>query len=159
MYDALHNVLRAVRPHALWTAIVILVATSALKLVSLVAGRSTADGQDPLLLLSNQTVLLLSSAVEVGVVVGLLAIRTWSVRGAIIVLLGLEFVLYHVMLRWYGGNCACVGNLWHWVRVSHSTASKCSVFLTWGLCVLGMIVLLSTVERTPDGARGRRRPS
>jgi hypothetical protein len=133
-------------------AVFILVLTAILKILSAFGHLPVLSQRDPVLLLSNRTVMLIAGFMELLVAVVLLKVKIPFIRGLIISILGWEFLAYHLVTAWYGINtCPCLGNAWKWLGVSPKAMVVVSVFMAFLLAILGSKLVISAIRLQEPG--------
>jgi hypothetical protein len=120
-------------------AMVILLVSAASKLATFWLGLSLLRGFDPLLYISNRTVMVAGSALEIVAVAAMFSLSQPFYNAVIVSLLGAEFLFYHAMLRavGYTGPCGCLGGAWRWLGVSDQTMTHVAIWLAASLFLIG----------------------
>lgn len=142
---------------ALTMASVILTVTAIAKIISSFGQAAILVQPDPLLGVSVRTSNWIVAAVEIAVACLLWWMRDYVWRSLLIVIMGAEFLLYHMMLIWgrVHGPCPCLGSAWKWMGVSDKWVGIIAMGLGCYLLTSGLLILFSVACDRPKWEKQR----
>lgn len=128
---------------ALWLAILILFTTALLKLASMFkVSPDLLEHTDWLTGMKVGNLMVLSAMVELLAVIAILASESGIVCGILLIGLGSQFCLYHLMkvLHLAPGACPCLGYAAQWLGWSQSTGDAIAFACAVAVLSAGIIV-------------------
>ena len=123
-------------------ALAILWLTTAAKVVTLWMASDELRGVDPLLPVSKQMLTVLAVMLEMAAMIAIVLVRTAFLKGIVTLTIGLEFLLYHGLLKTIGytGSCGCIGSASKWLGMDLKMDSSLATMLAATLTLLGATV-------------------
>ncbi len=120
-----------------WSAIGILIVTGIAKLVSAFGSVELLKSVDPILGLSNRTLLLLVGTGELIVAALIARLRGPRVKLGLLAWLSLQFVVYHAAMQRVDGfhTCPCLGYIYNWTGITNEAVNTITQALAWYLLI------------------------
>jgi len=128
----------------------VLLGTAVLKILALAGGDYRFAGEDELLRLPRRWILFCAAAGELAAFGFYCAVRSHLCQAALLIAIGVQFVLYHAGLLALGAArvpCGCLGPLTFWLHLPAAAGTRLAQEMATGILLVGSLVFAVEYRR------------